>query len=446
MSEKRVEQEQDDHIRLYLREIGQHKLLTKEDEVALSQKIERGGKARRILFQIDKIYEGLENWQTIGAKTEASKNGASESSAALATAKRNQAALLKLYDKQLGEINKAIEDLRGGQRLKTLNGNLLGLPPDELTTISNGAATKGAKGAAKSGTRGAKTGAKSGGSKAGSKTGKGGNTEKQEVARLLAEVEEMQRHHRFLRRLVGESEQAETQFINSNLRLVVSIAKKYQASRLPLLDLIQEGNLGLIHAVTKFEWQKGFKFSTYATWWIRQAITRGIANTSRTIRLPVHAGDIIARMQKARLHLEAMHGRPATLEELAQELNMETDKVSEVLQFAGDPISLSEPLRENNDAQIGDIVEDTKVEAPDIAAQRSLMPKETEKMMRALNEREQDILTLRFGIRTGQAKTLEEVGEALDLTRERVRQIEARAMSKLRHPSSDINTRDIFNA
>lgn len=446
MSEKRVEQEQDDHIRLYLREIGQHKLLTKEDEVALSQKIERGGKARRILFQIDKIYEGLENWQTIGTKTEASKNGASESSAALATAKRNQAVLLKQYDKQLGEIHQAIEDLRGGQRLKTLNGDLLGLPPDELTASTNGAATKSSKGATKSGTKGAKAGAKSGGSKTGSKTAKASSTEKQEVARLLAEVEEMQRHYRFLRRLVGESEQAETQFINSNLRLVVSIAKKYQASRLPLLDLIQEGNLGLIHAVTKFEWQKGFKFSTYATWWIRQAITRGIANTSRTIRLPVHAGDIIARMQKARSHLEAMHGRPATLEELAHELNMETDKVSEVLQFAGDPISLSEPLRENNDAQIGDIVEDTKVEAPDIAAQRSLMPKETEKMMRALNEREQDILTLRFGIRTGQAKTLEEVGEALDLTRERVRQIEARAMSKLRHPSSDINTRDIFNA
>ena len=450
MSEKRVEQEQDDHIRLYLREIGQHKLLTKEDEVALSQKIELGGKARKILWQMNDIGEGLENWQTIGtkaAKTETSKNGASESSAALATAKRDQAALLKKYDKQLSELLQAIEDLKGGHRLKTLNGNLLGMPPDELTASTNGAAKKDTKGAAKS--AGAKGGAKSSGSKAGSKAvskaGKGGNTEKQEVARLLAEVEDMQKHHRFLRRLVGESEQAETQFINSNLRLVVSIAKKYQASRLPLLDLIQEGNLGLIHAVTKFEWQKGFKFSTYATWWIRQAITRGIANTSRTIRLPVHAGDIIARMQRARLHLEAMHGRPATLEELAQELNMETYKVSEVLQFAGDPISLSEPLRENNDAQIGDIVEDTKVEAPDIAAQRSLMPKETEKMMRALNEREQDILTLRFGIRTGQSKTLEEVGEALDLTRERVRQIEARAMSKLRHPSSDINTRDIFN-
>ena len=431
MSKERVEQEQDDHIRLYLREIGQHKLLTKEDEVALSQKIERGGKARRILYQIDKITEDLENWQTIDPKTDA---GASESSAALATAKRDQASLLKQYNKQLGEIDSAITDLKSTQRLKTLNGDLLGLPPDETAIKSHGAAKRGS---AKSGTKA--------GNKAASAKSKS-EAEKQEVARLLTEMEERQKHQRFLRRLVSESEQAETQFINSNLRLVVSIAKKYQASRLPLLDLIQEGNLGLIHAVTKFEWQKGFKFSTYATWWIRQAITRGIANTSRTIRLPVHAGDIIARMQKARSHLEAMHGRPATLDELAKELNMETDKVSEVLQFAGDPVSLSEPLRENNDAQIGDIVEDTKVEAPDVAAQRSLMPKETEKMMRALNHREQDILTMRFGIKTGQAKTLEEVGEALELTRERVRQIEARAMSKLRHPSSDINTRDIFNA
>ena len=441
MSKERVEQEQDDHIRLYLREIGQHKLLTKEDEVALSQKIERGGQARRLLYQIDTITEGLENWQTIDNKTDES---ASESSVALAAAKRNQATLLKQYGKQLGEIDKSVTDLKGTQRLKTLNGDLLGLPPDEATIKSNGAAKKGT---AKSGAK--TSSAKAGGAKSG-KAKSSGNAEKQaelqEVARLLAEAEEMQKHHRFLRRLVSESDQAETQFINSNLRLVVSIAKKYQASRLPLLDLIQEGNLGLIHAVTKFEWQKGFKFSTYATWWIRQAITRGIANTSRTIRLPVHAGDIIARMQKARSHLESMHGRPATLDELAKELNMETEKVSEVLQFAGDPISLSEPLRENNDAQIGDIVEDTKVEAPDVAAQRSLMPKETEKMMRALNHREQDILTLRFGIKTGQAKTLEEVGEALDLTRERVRQIEARAMSKLRHPSSDINTRDIFNA
>jgi RNA polymerase sigma factor (sigma-70 family) len=254
-----------------------------------------------------------------------------------------------------------------------------------------------------------------------------------EAARLLEAGDELAAERRArLQRKVRRGDRARQEFVQSNLRLVVSIAKRYQASGLPFLDRIQEGNLGLMHAVEKFDWRKGFKFSTYATWWIRQAITRGIANTSRTVRLPVHAGDTLVRLQKARNRMELRLGRPPLESELAEEVGLPEDKVSEVLRFAVEPLSLFEPLRDDGEAELGDVVEDRHSATPFEEVASSLLPDQVARMLAGLDERERQVLQMRFGLGQCQPRTLEEIGCKFNLTRERIRQIEARAMAKLR--------------
>ena len=243
---------------------------------------------------------------------------------------------------------------------------------------------------------------------------------------------------RQLRRLAQQGEAAELRFVQSNLRLVVSIAKRYQGSGVPLLDLVQEGNLGLMHAVEKFDHRKGFKFSTYATWWIRQSITRGIANTGRSIRLPVQAGDTVKQLQRTRAELEDTLGRGPTTSEIAAAMGEPFDKVRTLLFHLSEPLSLSAPLREDSDAELGDTVGDQSAVSPEEAMLEAALVDEVEHVLAPLDDRERTILRLRYGLGGGEPRTLEDVGEHFLLTRERIRQIEAKAMSKLRHPSADI--------
>ena len=443
----------DDPVRMYLKQMGQVPLLTREQEVEISMRIEEAEIATTSMFNrlgcatdaylgvIKRLEEGKERFDRIisDKHVECREDYFNDLPKVLKGIDRNRESKLKYYKeysaakKDSEAYKRAIRNFNAAQqRLSNLFKELhFKQKAIEDIVPEVDIYFKKMSGILQEEERLKKSRAKD------------AKKQLRAVRKELSELElylqmdrvEFQEHHKTLKVWLRKGLRAKTEMIEANLRLVISIAKKYTNRGLSFLDLIQEGNMGLMKAVEKFEYRRGYKFSTYATWWIRQAITRSIADQARTIRIPVHMIETINKLMRIQKQLLQEFGREATPEELAEEMDLAVDRVRAILKIAQQPISLQSPIGDSEDTHFGDFIEDKAAEKPDEVTAFSLLKEKISDVLLTLTEREQEVLTLRFGLVDGYPRTLEEVGRKFNVTRERIRQIEAKALRKMRHPT-----------